>query len=638
MRLTRAEIRNFRSIRNVSIGFEPRCRILVGINESGKSNILRALALLDENRQPTPADLGDFPPDEDPSQPAYVRFVFVLDKSERTTAFEEARTKVLSPSPAEPLLAQGGKRLSLAQFIETRTEGLYTVNILTGGRSTQSWSLPESFEATGRWFKPSPQCPPDYTLTLSDSRQARLKAYYLLHGNLVSDVPQNYLAPISPEDVNSLAVAEIVKLVRDNLPACLYWTYSESLLLPPQIPLDQFASNPAMCEPLRHMFVLAEIDDIYSAVNKAKARPNGIRNLLNRVAARATKHMRSVWREYKGITIELAPNGSNIDASVKDKYNLYDFSRRSDGFKRFISFLLIVSAKARTEELVNTLYLHDEPDISLHPSGARYLRDELIKVANTNYVVYSTHSIFMVDRELLHRHLIVEKSSEVTEVREVDESNITDEEVIYNALGYSIFENLKKANVVFEGWRDKRLCQLALKTVPAKHKGLKAAFSEVGMCHARGVKDISRITPLLELAGRYWVVVSDGDRAAIDHQQQYDGAGPWLRYDEVLPESGIITSEDFVKPETFKPQIESLRSENPALPELPLDALTGANGKLYVIRKWLQSGGLSPDQQKSTLESLKERLYEALKPIHIEERYYEFLEALAKRLASSGHK
>ena len=169
----------------------------------------------------------------------------------------------------------------------------------------------------------------------------------------------------------------------------------------------------------------------------------------------------------------------------------------------------MVSAKARTKELVGTLYLQDEPDTSLHPSGARYLRDEIIKISETNYVVYSTHCIFMIDRELLRRHLIVEKHDEITVVSEVDESNITDEEVIYNALGYSIFENLKKYNIIFEGWRDKRLCQVALKSVPSEHKTLKARFSNVGFCHARGVKDVTRITPLLELAGRDWVIISD---------------------------------------------------------------------------------------------------------------------------------
>jgi predicted ATPase len=211
------------------------------------------------------------------------------------------------------------------------------------------------------------------------------------------------------------------------------------------------------------MFGLAQYKDIALAVADARARPNGLRNLLNRVADRATKHMHSVWKEYRGIRIELSPNGPNIEASIRDAFNLYDLHRRSDGFKRFVTFLLMVSARVKSKDLVNTVYLHDEPDTSLHPSGARYLRDELIKISKHNYVDFSTHSIFMVDRELLGRHLIVEKKGEVTSIREVDESNIVDEEVVYNALGHSIFEHLKPRNVIFEGWRDKRLFQVAVK-------------------------------------------------------------------------------------------------------------------------------------------------------------------------------
>ena len=52
MRLDRVEIANFRSIKDVTITFEPRCRVLLGINESGKSNILNALVLLDAETTP----------------------------------------------------------------------------------------------------------------------------------------------------------------------------------------------------------------------------------------------------------------------------------------------------------------------------------------------------------------------------------------------------------------------------------------------------------------------------------------------------------------------------------------------------------------------------------------------------------
>lgn len=36
MKPDRVEIKNFRSIQEVEIDFDPPCRVLVGINESGK--------------------------------------------------------------------------------------------------------------------------------------------------------------------------------------------------------------------------------------------------------------------------------------------------------------------------------------------------------------------------------------------------------------------------------------------------------------------------------------------------------------------------------------------------------------------------------------------------------------------------
>lgn len=632
MRLLRARITNFRSIKNVTVELEPRCRILVGINESGKSNILKALALLDPEEEVTPDDLRNFPPDEDPNQQSNILFIFGLEKNERITIYESLAKRLLTYKTSAPIVLAGEKNLSFAQLIDSRHEGLYRIDIRTSTRKGIAWGLGDAYSIDNSWRKPSESCPPTLTVKLADGTSAPLRSLSLIHASASEGIPEGSLTAVTLQDVAVLVANVTGEYVTSNLPECLYWTYSESHLLPPSIGLDTFAAKPNGCKPLKHMFALAGINDIAAEISAARERNQGIRNLLNRVGDRATKHMQSVWKEYKGLKIELSPNGPNIDASIKDEHNLYGFSRRSDGFKRFITFLLMVSAKVRTEDLVNTLILHDEPDISLHPSGARYLRDELIKISDKNYVVYSTHSIFMVDREYIHRHLIVEKKSETTSIREVDESNIVDEEVIYNALGYSIFESLKAKNIIFEGWRDKRLFQIALKSTQAKQKNLKPTFDEIGLCHARGVKDIGRITPMLELAGRKWIVLSDGDTPAVEQQKHYDGDGPWYRYDELCTEGGILTGEDFIKPEAFKPYLDQIRSENPSLTEPPLEELIGPDSKLMVIRRWIIRGGIPSDNSKTILEGLKTKLFESLKPSHIDDKYYSLLQVLQEKL------
>lgn len=102
MRLNHVDISNFRSIKSIVINFDPKCRVLVGINESGKSNILEALSLLDPDRnvkQPGMAALRQpsfsIPshlPSESPDQPASLpeRWRFVRETEDHFRA--ESRT------------------------------------------------------------------------------------------------------------------------------------------------------------------------------------------------------------------------------------------------------------------------------------------------------------------------------------------------------------------------------------------------------------------------------------------------------------------------------------------------------------------------------------------------------------------
>ncbi len=46
MKLKYADIKNFRSIEDMKVEFQPHCRVLVGVNEAGKTSILRALSFL----------------------------------------------------------------------------------------------------------------------------------------------------------------------------------------------------------------------------------------------------------------------------------------------------------------------------------------------------------------------------------------------------------------------------------------------------------------------------------------------------------------------------------------------------------------------------------------------------------------
>ncbi len=445
-----------------------------------------------------------------------------------------------------------------------------------------------------------------------------------------TSIPENHVQPLVASDITALVLAEACKHITANLPNCILWEYNEANLLPGKIALDQFKGDPDTCLPLKHMFELADISEIGKTITTEQSRPNGLRNLLRRVSERTTKHIHDVWKEYKNVKIFLTENGAHIDAGIEDKFNVYNMSRRSDGFKRFITFLLMISAKQRTQQLQNTLLLIDEPDIGLHPSGARYLRDELIEIAKDNYVVYSTHSIFMIDRENIGRHLLISKTNETTSASAADHSNIRDEEVIYNALGYSIFESLESKNILFEGWRDKQLFRVALNGSTAKHRVIKKQFANVGYCHAKGVKDIGRITPILELARRDFIVVSDCDNPALEQKRRYKGAGRWLTYSDILPAINVETSEDFIKPATLVNVLSKVQETHPQLPAIEETTLSVEKGRLKVIAQWLDNGGIDQEEKERLLRHIKESLFDSIKPNQIEERYLDVLAELGK--------
>lgn len=635
MRLKKVEIKNFRSIEDVTIHFDPRCRILVGINESGKSNILDALSMLSKEKTPSKQDKRMVSPDEAPIREAYVHFVFSLEDDEVDTIVKYIHEKVLTKNRDTFVLKNGSNKFTLEQFCAQRNEGIYRANIIEETKDFSYWGLPPSWEVLGCWKKPAKDCPQE--LVTEDGSIINLKGRSLINTEDYKGIPKEYLSDIRPAEINSLLGEAITRLVEEELPETVYWSYNEENLLPAQLDLAGFAADPSICKPLKYMFELAEISNIQEEINEAKtASSHDLRNLLNRVAVNATQHFHRIWREYRQIKFELFPNGNLVDITIKDVFNQYELSRRSDGFKRFITFLLMISVRVQTGKLCGALILIDEPDMSLHPSGARYLRDELIRISENNAVVYSTHSIFMIDKEKIERHYIIKKDKEKTAATEVNESNVVDEEVLYNALGYSIFESLNQKNILFEGWRDKKLFKVAMSRVPSKYKHLKGAFENVGITHARGAKDFRNIAPLIELANRECLILSDDDSPSKEKQKEYHkdkGFGVWKRYSEVKSDVEAITGEDFVKPSAFTKLIKTLKKDYPGLSILSEADLCPPKGKIYALQGWLSKGGIDREKRKNILDSIKESVFENLKSAHIDEKYYEFLEKLAEQVA-----
>lgn len=440
MNLSYVQICNYRSVEFARLDFTPSCRVLVGLNESGKSNILRALSLLDENRMPGSGDIRIALPDEPQIEKAYVRFVFTLDDAEMSEVYKRVLQKVLCHNPDAPMLKRHMMPLTLRDFCKTRREGVREVNIIDSVRSTSYWGLSEKHEVMPNWKKPSPDAPETMRVG-PPGAELPILAYKIINTDDYGGIPPAYLLDADARDINQMVGDEIVRYVKAGIPQVVFWEYADANLLPAGVRIEDFAADPNICSPLKSMFQLAGITEIGAEISReARRGRHGIRNLLNRVAEQTTRHFREMWPEYRHLEFGLSPNGDSIDASIKDVFNHYEMSQRSDGFKRFATFLLTVSARLRTNQLKGALLLIDEPDVSLHPSGAKFLRDELLRIAEQNFVVYSTHSIFMIDTLDIGKHIIVKKINEKTSVSTAESSTVPDEDVLYHAVNLSVFE------------------------------------------------------------------------------------------------------------------------------------------------------------------------------------------------------
>ena len=623
MKLREITIKNFRSIKELHLFAEPTCQIFAGEIEAGKSNILKAISFLDKNKMPKKKDQRE-PIDEENIDRAFIDFDFDFSEDEKNMIYKELLDKIYMENAKNKIVTIKGQKVDLLEML-TYIKGCYRVDFIKESKSAFPFlNLNDiKFDDNFRIINEN--------LHITDEKNEilDLSKYKIIDISTFDDKKLKELQVLTQADLEDILEDMTSNLIMKSLPNTVLWEYKESNLLPHEVNLQEFENKPSICLPLRSMFELQGITDIKKSIEDAKLRNrNSLINLLDRVAKNATTHFRKVWPNYKNVNFSLELGGENIIITIKDTYNRYDLSDRSDGFKRFVTFLLLVSAKNKSNKLKDSIIIIDEPEISLHIKGQRYLRDELLKISQNNLVFYSTHSIFMVDKNNIGRHYIVSKEKEITNIEKVDSSNFTDEEVIFNALGYSIFETLRKFNIIFEGWTDKKLFEVAISRLPSQYSKEISVFKDYGICFSDGVKDIKSTSNILDLIPRPYIILSDSDKIARDKQIEFNKTKPnsWKRYDEIFSERRIVTSEDFIKVDILKKELDKVLKEKKQECPITIEDISNApNGRIKLIENKLRIKRIDNEIVRSILHDLKENIFNNLKYTHIEEDYYEFL-------------
>jgi len=451
MNLKKVIIHNYRSIKDAEISFDHKFLILVGINESGKTNILNAIALLSDEIREGSGDIRVPIEDEADIDESYVRFVFSLSDDECLQILESVDRQIYKHDKLG--IVSGLVKIFKDNVLLRYVKSFYCEYDLVKRTYAYSFdTVPDNLSFVPELFAVDTACPDHFIVSLPSGESVPLKSFKMVESGAVGPEVKPYLRKLDSSDLWRFIVGIVNTVIEGRFPEIVYWKYSEEYLLPSQVSISTFCSNPESCKPLLAMFELYGIQkgDVAERITQVqKSGRFGLRNLINNIAKVSTSQFRAIWSEYANIRFDLTINGDYLEPSVKDMHNHYEMLQRSDGFKRFITFLLMISFRSRASKLKNSIILVDEPDVSLHPTGIRFLRDELVQISQGNYVVASTHSIFMIDEKQIDRHLIVKKNDEITSVSPASDSNFKEEEVLYNALGFSVFSVLKKDNISF---------------------------------------------------------------------------------------------------------------------------------------------------------------------------------------------
>lgn len=576
MKLNDITIKNYRSISELPIAIEEiagkNCLILLGINEAGKSNILKAISLADT------VEKIDYKIDcNKQAQDINESILVVYDLKAENDEIGELLVKTkLSNEFIEKIKVKKIERK--IEFASDSTEKLDYYHIYIEDVKDFSNFI---FDKTTKEVK-----------KIIDVYQGEEQ---ITKENIKTLVGENFDL-LDKEIVEGFLEDVADDYFEDIRPEIIFWKSSEKYLMNEFVNLNEFKEDLTKSIPLRNIFRLSGINDeqVKNRIDLIVADEDKRAELEEVLTENVTKYINKIWKEHKiNIKVRIEEN-LFCKVKVEDKENTkpkYRMDQRSDGFKQFVSILLNLSAENDTDVLKNKIILLDEPEVHLHPSGIKYLRDELLKISNNNVVLIATHSIFMVDKKNIERHCSVWKDeNSITQLEKIDKDNPLQEEVIYESLGTSIYEMIKENVIVFEGKSDKDYFDFFTKKFNKELDPLN--FYSIA---ATGVEKIPNYIKFLKdsLVKGYAVVDSDQEgknikKQIIDSEKEF--------------ENKVFEIND-IKDLSFKATLEDL---------LPSEKLMNYFKQKYEFE-------FTPDEKKPIIEQMKKTLQTNKKYINDDE-------------------
>lgn len=539
VKVTSVKIESFRSIVDQTLAMYANCLGLIGLNESGKSNVLCAIRTLNSSYKLKRSDKSKIT-DAKPS----ITFTFDINEQERQeiknnldkwladntkVKFEDLFPKQASFKPTFAKTQTLNEKYEMSSSEKTTLGNVNCSDLLFAAKSSGNEAV--EFEYGNE------------TVTVGAAR--------IIRQPLAKTLPDGIYVKLTDFYVNIYLRDVVAKVVKRYMPLVTYWEFDTKHLIPSEITYDELIAAEDIQDfsvPLYNVFYICgelnitDDDEIVEAIKEWRQDSGKRRRDSDLINLAVNTHIKKVWPDYSqeiSISLEETKMTVHFKDPLSPRKNYYEMVERSQGFKTFISFILTMAIDAEWNP--NHILVLDEPETHLHPSGVRFMRDELYKLAEKgNQVVFATHSIFMANRKELDKHVIVVKEHEKTLLQPVTRNNLIQESVIYEALGTTLDEfSIRPFNIVFEGTLDRYIfdfyCRYCLNK--RENKAYKYELLDGGGTNLMTRFFHDKCIP----RDSQWVLVLDGDKAADNlvenlkrsYGSSFDTSFKIFRYSEV---------------------------------------------------------------------------------------------------------
>lgn len=501
MKLKQITIQKFKCIENdQTFDVQDDITILVGMNESGKTSILQAIAktnYFQEDKDFKFDLVPDYPRKEKKSvdksikngdeYPNAVTCVYELEEDDINRIEKECGKGIIIRRVVAKTVKYNNTctiqpiKIDLKKFLTFRLKGL----------DIYSETLIQKLEKISSQDELTSLIENDYKDEKIIVALKKLEIYY--------ENKCKWSNPID-EYIDRIFIAPYY-------PKFLY--YDEYYTLPSRIKIEDIKNNPnPVDEETKTAKALIELADINLDELVQSKDFESYKTELEATQANISEILFKYWKTNKNLSIvfDIDKKESNdarriiehiLDIRVCNKGVTLPLKNRSKGFNWFFSFLVWFK-KIQEDSNSKYILLLDEPGLNLHASAQKDLLAFIEDLSKDYQIIYTTHSPFMIPSEQLKR---------VRTVLETDNGSIISDSIqekdpntlfpLQAALGYDIAQNLfiSPKNLLVEGVSD--LIYLQIMSNILKSMGKEGLSDDITIIPVGGLDKVATFISLL---------------------------------------------------------------------------------------------------------------------------------------------